>query len=142
TLKACVNGSSTTPANTSAWNTARATSNNERERALESLNHSHVNNADRRWAHQPISILRHQGYRGKAILRHRAFQKLPLKPWALVSAAATAFVLTLTWLFLRAPVGQLWAGIFQVWLQWLGLPGAVTMEQSHGTYFETVLPRV
>ena len=110
---------------------------------MESLNHSHVNSAhDQRWAQQPISMLRHRGYRGKTILRHRAFQKLPLKPWVLISSAATAIVLTVTWLFLRAPVGRLWATIFQVWLEWLGLPGAVTIAQSHGTYFETVLPLV
>ncbi len=106
---------------------------------MASLNHSHGNSAQEpRWAHP----LRHRGYRGKAILPHRAFQKLPLQPWTLISSAATAFVLTLTWLLLRAPVGRLWTAIFQVWLQWLRLPGAVTVAQSHGTYFEIALPRV
>ena len=87
-------------------------------------------------------MLRRRGYHGQAILRHRAFQKLQLKVWNLISSAATAFVLTLAWLFLRAPVGRLWGATFQVWLQWMRLPGAVTIVQSEGTYFQSAIPRV
>ena len=110
---------------------------------MASLNQSDMNSGhDGGRAHQPISMLRHRGYRGKAILRHRAFQKLPLNPWALMTSAVTALIVTLTWLVLRAPVGRMWTAIFQVWLEWLRLPGAVTLGESHGSVFQFALPEV
>src|SRR5262249_39060109 len=107
-----------------------------------SLNPSPTNSTQDHSAQLPIAMLRHRGCRGKTILQHRAFQKLPLQPWTLLPSAVTAVGLTLAWLPLRAPAGRLWTRIFQVWLQWLRLPGAVTVGPSPGTYFEIALPRI
>jgi hypothetical protein len=89
-----------------------------------------------------VAVLRHLGYRGKTILRHRAFRTLPLQPFNLVRSGLLALLLTALWIAVRPAVGRLWAAMFDMGFRLMGIPGTVGAAEVESVFVNYGMPRI
>src|SRR5947209_7959512 len=90
---------------------------------------------------QHIEELRKRGWRGGLIPRHRAFARLEPSAFDLVGGGALLIAMSLLWVRMLGPLGELWRRMFAWWARPLGLEGSIVMvPQNWSAHMHFALP--
>jgi hypothetical protein len=88
-----------------------------------------------------LESIRRRGWRGGAIIPHRAFLRMRLGPYRIAESAALAVVGTAGWIVVLPAVGRLWGHIFAFWGARLGMKSDVILvSQGWGSRIHFALP--